>query len=280
MNDPHVTKELSIPRCIMPNKLPMKTVQPHHLCDASEHGHGSVAHPWTVYETQQASANLPMAKSRLAPLKGSTTPRPEPAAALEAARPDTPLQKEPQMPPEKSVHWTDSTTVLWYRQTPEKRFQTHTANRAAKILEHATPDQWRHAPTMQNTGKLERGDPHRCRWRQVQHPADIPWHRWPLEHPPTPQKRQKWLTPKRNATKGDLVPTKQDHCTRNQRPPGPAMETHPSADGPVPSAAARTTKDTYERPTTKVCLLEGATSEPGETPRSGPAPSRTMMPPM
>ncbi len=106
MNDLHVIKEFSIPRCIMPNKLLMKTVQLHHFCDASEYGYGSVAYLWTVYETQQVSVNLLMAKSRL---------------ALEAVRLDTLLQKELQMPLEKSVYWSDSTIVLWYLQTPENK---------------------------------------------------------------------------------------------------------------------------------------------------------------
>ncbi len=121
LNDLRVIKEFSIPRCIMPNKLLMKTVQLHHFCDASEYGYGSVAYLRSVYETQQVSVNLLMAKSRLAPLKGSTIPRLELAAALEAVRLDTLLQKELQMPLEKSVYWSDSTIVLWYLQTPENK---------------------------------------------------------------------------------------------------------------------------------------------------------------
>ncbi len=143
----------------------------------------------------------------------------------------------------------------------------------AKILEHTIPVQWRYVPTMQNTGKFERGDLYRRRWRQVQYLADIFWRMWLLEYLPTLRERQKWLTPKRNVMKGDLVLIKQDHCTRNQWPLGLVMETYPSADGLVRSVAIRTTKGTYERPITKVCLLEGATSELGETPCSGSVPS-------
>ena len=154
LDDLPVIKELNIPRCIMPDKSTVKEVQLHHFCDASQYGYGAVAYLLTVHEDQTVTVNLLMAKSRLAPLKGSTIPRLELAGALEAVRLDKILQEELQMPLKESVYWTDSTIVLWYLQSPEKRFQTYVANRVAKILEHTTPTQWRYVPTTENTGDI------------------------------------------------------------------------------------------------------------------------------
>ena len=39
------------------------------------------------------------------------------------------------------------------------------------------------------------------------------------------------------------------------------IETYPIADGLVRSVSIRTAKGIYERPITKVCVLEGSTSE-------------------
>lgn len=48
----------------------------------------------------------------------------------------------------------DSTVMLWYLQSSEKRFQTYVANRVARILEHTLPLQWRYVPTTENTGDI------------------------------------------------------------------------------------------------------------------------------
>lgn len=84
LNDLPLIEEFSIPRCIMPNKPLVKTAQLHHFCDASEYGYGAVAYLRTVSEDQKVSVNILMAKSKLAPLKGSTIPRLELAEALES----------------------------------------------------------------------------------------------------------------------------------------------------------------------------------------------------
>nr|XP_027217414.1 uncharacterized protein LOC113809933 [Penaeus vannamei] len=152
MRDLPIIKEFSIARCIIPIDKCVRLFQLHHFCNASEYGYGAVSYLHTIYEDQTASVHLMMAKSRLAPLKGSTIPHLELAEAREAVRLDKLLQEEMEMPLEESVYWTDSTIVLWYLQSSGKRFQTSVSNRVAKILEHTTPTQWRHVPTSENPG--------------------------------------------------------------------------------------------------------------------------------
>ncbi|KAK3895047.1 hypothetical protein Pcinc_001215 [Petrolisthes cinctipes] len=154
LNDLPVIKEFNVPRCVIPDENLVKTLQLHYFCDASEYGYGAVAYLRTDKVDDTVSVDILLAKSRLAPLKGSTIPRLELAGALEAVRLDKLLQEELQMPLEQSIYWTDSTIVLWYLQSPEKRFQTYVANRVAKILEHTISSQWRYVPTAENTGDI------------------------------------------------------------------------------------------------------------------------------
>ena len=55
------------------------------------------------------------------------------------------LKRELDLPlAEKSVFWTDSTSVLRYIRNETKRFHTFVANRIAIIRDGSDPDQWRH----------------------------------------------------------------------------------------------------------------------------------------
>ena len=134
LNDLPVIKNFKIPRCLVPHDKPLKSAQLHHFSDASEYGYGAVAYLFMTFADGTVSTQLMMAKSRLAPLKGSIIPRLELAGALKVVRLNKLLQREFKIPLEESVFWTDSTNVLWYLQSSGKRFQTYVANRLAKNL--------------------------------------------------------------------------------------------------------------------------------------------------
>ena len=152
LNDLPIIKNLKTPRCLVAHDKPLKSAQLHHFSDASEYGYGAVAYLFMTFADGSVSAQLMMARSRLAPLKGSIIPRLELAGALEAVQLDKLLQREFKIPLEESVFWTDITIVLWYVQSPRKRFQTYIANRVAKILEHNTASHWKHVPSSENPG--------------------------------------------------------------------------------------------------------------------------------
>ncbi|XP_013402959.1 uncharacterized protein LOC106168462 [Lingula anatina] len=138
-----------IPRCLNPLDVKFKAAQLHHFSDASECAYGAIS--YLRLTTEDAThVGILMAKSRLAPLKGSTVPRLELAGAVEAMRLDKLLRQELELTLEESVFWTDSTIVLWYLQNEGKRFQTYVANRVSRILAHTKPVQWRYVPTSQN----------------------------------------------------------------------------------------------------------------------------------
>ena len=106
-------KKFKIPRCIKPTDVPVKNAQLHHFSDASEYGYGAASYLRVVLEDDSVHVSLIMAKSCLAPLKGSTIPRLELAGSLESMRLDKILSKELQIPLDTSVYWVDSQIVLW-----------------------------------------------------------------------------------------------------------------------------------------------------------------------
>ena len=74
-----------------------------------------------------------MGKARTAPLKSITIPRLELSAAVLASRLDKIIRREIDLPVHESVFWTDSTCVMNYIRSNEKRFHTFVANRVAII---------------------------------------------------------------------------------------------------------------------------------------------------
>ena len=91
-----------------------------------------------------------MAKSRVAPLKATTIPRLELAAAVVVTRLDQMARSESEIRIDTSIFWTDSTCVLGYLNNDSRRFQTFVANRIATIRETSSPSQWRYVTSDKN----------------------------------------------------------------------------------------------------------------------------------
>lgn len=124
--------------------------QLHHFSDASERGFGASTYLRMTDENEETHCALLMAKSKLAPLKAMTIPRLELSAAVLAVQLDKTIREHLDISLIDSVFWTDSTIVLQYIRSVEKRFQTFVANRIAKIHDHTEPSQWKHVSTEQN----------------------------------------------------------------------------------------------------------------------------------
>ena len=144
--------DFSLPRCIKQSAARIKEAEIHHFSDASEKAYGAVSYLRMILDDDTISTGIIMAKSRLAPIKGSTIPRLELAGALEAVRLDKILRRELTIELKPSKFWTDSQIVLWYLNSPNRRFQTYVSNRVAKIVEHTELKQWRYVPTGENPG--------------------------------------------------------------------------------------------------------------------------------
>lgn len=152
---------LQVPRSLRPVALTgaSVTLQLHHFCDASELGYGAVCYLRLVSH-DDVNCNIVMSRNRLAPVKPSTIPRLELAAAVVAIQLDQTIRQSFQLPLLDSVFWTDSTIVLHYIKNQKKRFQTFVANRVVQIHNGSNESQWRHVDTSQNPADhVSRGMP-------------------------------------------------------------------------------------------------------------------------
>ena len=139
-------------RCIKPKDFGkvIKT-EVHYFSDASQSGLGACAYVRFTNEAGLIHCTLLTAKSRVIPLKGtSTIPRLELQAAVMAARLSRLIQKESGLIINKEHFWTDSMIVLGYIRNDSKRFHVFVANRVREIRDSTEVSNWHHVPTEDN----------------------------------------------------------------------------------------------------------------------------------
>ena len=143
--------QLSVDRCVRPIDFgKVVSRQIHHFCDASQSAYGAVSYLHLVNSDGQVHCSFLIGKSRLAPLKQTTIPRLELAAATVSIRLKKVLSKEFELPVDTITFWTDSMTVLRYIGNESKCFHIYVANRTAFIREDSSPSQWRYIDTKSN----------------------------------------------------------------------------------------------------------------------------------
>ena len=125
-------------------------MQIHHFSDASEVGYGAVSYLRFVDVDSKVHRSFVMSKSRLAPLKSLSVPRPELTAATLAVELDKMLRKELDVPINRSVFWTDSTSVLRHIENEDKHFHMFVSNRLTMIHDGSTSGQWRYVDSKRN----------------------------------------------------------------------------------------------------------------------------------
>lgn len=116
LHDLPLIQNFAIPCCLKSKCFETVSAELHHFADASERAYGAVSYLCMVDNSGNSHCSFLMSKSRLAPLKPTTIPRLELAAAVEAVKINKLLQKELEVPLQESVYWSDSMIVLWYLQ--------------------------------------------------------------------------------------------------------------------------------------------------------------------
>lgn len=140
-----------VDRCFTPKDFGViKAAQLHHFCDASEVGYGTVSYLRLTSCSNNVHSAFIMGKARVAPLKQTTIPRLELAAAVLAVRMDRMQKTELHIQLDESVFWSDSMTVLKYIANNTRRFQTFVANRVSTIRDMSKVAQWRHISSSLN----------------------------------------------------------------------------------------------------------------------------------
>lgn len=144
-------EQLTIDRCFKSPVLgEIASCQFHHFSDASQQGYGAVTYLRITGQDGNVKCSFVMGKSRLAPIKPVTIPRPELSAAVVATTLKKISRGELSLPINQSFFWTDSTYVLRYLENQDRRFQTFVANRVATIHDASSPSQWRYVNTQIN----------------------------------------------------------------------------------------------------------------------------------
>ena len=144
-------EKLKVSRCFKPNNFnEVKSVEVHHFSDASVEGYGQCSYLRTVNQEKQAHCSFIVGKARVTPLKQSTIPRLELAAATTSARMSGFLRAELSYPKLNEYYWTDSKVVLGYVKNEARRFHIYVANRVQQIRETTDPNAWMYVETSQN----------------------------------------------------------------------------------------------------------------------------------
>ena len=142
--------EITIPRCYF--RGTMRSVELHVFGDSSQDVFAAVAFLRArVSRNERTETQLAFVfgKARVAPMKALTIPKLELQAALLAARLKDEVQQALTVPVERTFMWTDSTTVLQWLHSIDKK-PVFVANRVAEVLELTTVDEWNHVPTADN----------------------------------------------------------------------------------------------------------------------------------
>ena len=95
-------------------------------------------------------------------------------------------------------------------------------------------------------------------WRQTQALANFFWRRFNKKYLPSLTERKKWKEKKRSLKDGDVVLLAEPNQPRGVWPLGRIVPTHPGQDELFRAVTVRTQHGEYERPITKLFLLEEA----------------------
>ncbi|XP_043468377.1 uncharacterized protein LOC122502410 [Leptopilina heterotoma] len=93
------------------------------------------------------------------------------------------------------------------------------------------------------------------RWNLVQRMMEDFWKRWSIEYPQGLQKHYKWNKITKNIQKNDLVLIQDPENLKMKWTMGRVSEVHPGKDNLVRVVSVKTSKGTYRRPISQICLL-------------------------
>ena len=98
-----------------------------------------------------------------------------------------------------------------------------------------------------------------CRWKQVQHLANVYWRCWIREYLPTLRERRKWANAQRNFSVNNIVLVLDERVPLRSWPLGRVLEVYRNrGDGLVRSVKVKTRSSVLVQPSDKIVLLEAA----------------------
>ncbi|XP_072943263.1 uncharacterized protein [Epargyreus clarus] len=124
------------------------------LCDASERAYGACLYVRSVDSSGSIQVHLLTSKSKIVPIKPTTTPRLELCGALLAARLCNKVLNSLTIPIITCKFWCDSTIVLGWLSTPPAHLKTFVRNRVNEIQESTESYTWSYVPSKDNPADL------------------------------------------------------------------------------------------------------------------------------
>lgn len=164
-------KIVSIPRCYF-KMGPPHILELHVFVDASEDAFGAVAYWRSVVADGGIEVSFVAAKTKCAPLKMMSIPRLELQAAVMGTRLLDTILKEHSSKVRRFICWSDSTTVINWIGSENRRYKPFVAHRITEILDSTSPINWRWLPTNLNVAdettriKSQVNFETNCRWFQ------------------------------------------------------------------------------------------------------------------
>ena len=140
----------SVPRCYFPRESQINSIQLHGFSDASEVAYAGVVYFRLVDSKHEVHTSLIMSKTKVAPIKRLSIPRLELCGAVVLAKLLQHVQRIFNIPQSDIYAWTDSTVVLGWLTGNPRRFKTYVGNRVSSIVDHISPDRWRHVAGADN----------------------------------------------------------------------------------------------------------------------------------
>ncbi len=151
LNQLPILESIQVDRCFKPPQFgEIASTEIHVFSDASTVGYGAVGYLRQVDISGTIHCSFLMSKSRLAPLKQTTIPRLELTAGTTAIRLGCLLHNELGIAIDKTIYYTDSTTVLSYLANRTRKFPIFVANRVQFILDYSKVTDWHYIDSKSN----------------------------------------------------------------------------------------------------------------------------------
>ena len=144
-------KNIKLNRCYKPAGFgKVVSCSLHYFSDASERGYGQVTYIRLVNKIGKIHCSLVMGKSRVTPMKYTSIPRLELAAAALSVKMAGIIKKEVAIDHISEHFWTDSQVVIGYIRNTQRRFKTFVANRVQQIREYSYITHWNYVSSKMN----------------------------------------------------------------------------------------------------------------------------------
>ena len=139
-----------IPRYPLERGRSLRSLQLHGFSDASDVAYAGVVYLRAVYTDSTISTTLLMAKTKVAPINRSTTPRLELCGVQLLSKIMFTVANVLSVPATDIYAWSDSTIVLCWLSTSPVKMKAYVCNCVADTIKQIPAKQWRHVPTAQN----------------------------------------------------------------------------------------------------------------------------------